>query len=402
MDSVALLGELCESFPHRGMGSSNERKAAVWIAEKLRAMGYQTEEEPFQTTIDNLYLMPAQVFACAAVAAAMSLFTPLAWFALAVLVYGLAILVVEVSGYPFSIGPPYGLAILVAEISGYLSLFPFPRVPSRNVLTERRAEAPRTVFVTAHYDTQRGSYLFHPRFVDHLQPFFYVCYGGVLLALAGVVLKLSGAQAAVYALWPGLGICVFAFAAFVLAEVTGRYTPGANDNGTGVALALWLASDYAARRGEYPTDCELRFLFTGCEEAGERGMKAFLQAHRGELDPRRTMFVNLDNLGAGELTYLTGEGMLFYRKAGPTLLRIARQMEGTRERKNLLLPTDALPASTLGFEAISFLGMGEKGRLGNYHWHTDTFENVDPEFLRFQQGFFREYLMRAMAAGGQT
>lgn len=378
-DSVAILRELCASFPHRGMGSDNERKAAVWIADKLRAMGYQTAEEPFQTTIDNLYLMPAQVFGCAAAAATMALFTPLVWLALSVVLFGIAILVAEVSGHPGSLSP-------------------LPKFPSQNVVTERSG----TVFVTAHYDTQRGSYLFHPRFVDHLQQFFYVCYGGVLLALAGVVLKLSGAQAAVYALWLGLGVCVFAFVAFVLAELTGRYSPGANDNGTGVALALWLASDYAARRSEYPVDCELRFLFTGCEEAGERGMKAFLQAHRGELDPQRTRFVNLDNLGAGELTYLTGEGMLFYRKAGPTLLRIARQMEGTRERKNLLLPTDALPASTLGFEALSFLGMDEKGRLGNYHWHTDTLENVDPEFLRFQQGFFRQYLMRAMAAGGQT
>jgi Zn-dependent M28 family amino/carboxypeptidase len=238
--------------------------------------------------------------------------------------------------------------------------------------------------------------------VDYLQQFFYFCYAGVLLTLAGVLMRLSGLHSAVYTLQLGLGVCLLALAAFLLAEITGRYTPGANDNGTGVALALWLASDYAAHRAEYPADCELRFLFTGCEEAGERGMKAFLQAHRGELNPARTMFVNLDNLGTGDLTYLTGEGMLLYRKAGPTLLRLARQMAGDhiREQKNLLLPTDALPVSALGFQAISFLGKDRKGRMGHYHWHTDTFENVDHEFLRFQQGFFREYVQRAMAAGG--
>jgi hypothetical protein len=36
--------------------------------------------------------------------------------------------------------------------------------------------------------------------------------------------------------------------------------------------------------------------------------------------------------------------------------------------------------------------------MGNYHWHTDTFDNVDAAFLRFQQQFFREYIGKAMAA----
>jgi len=36
--------------------------------------------------------------------------------------------------------------------------------------------------------------------------------------------------------------------------------------------------------------------------------------------------------------------------------------------------------------------------MGNYHWHTDTFGNVDAEFLRFQQQFFAEFVKRAMAA----
>jgi hypothetical protein len=47
-----------------------------------------------------------------------------------------------------------------------------------------------------------------------------------------------------------------------------------------------------------------------------------------------------------------------------------------------------------------FCGKDPKGRLGNYNRHTDTFENVDREFLQFQQDFFREYVKRAVAAGG--
>ena len=62
------------------------------------------------------------------------------------------------------------------------------------------------------------------------------------------------------------------------------------------------------------------------------------------------------------------------------------------------MPTDALPPSARGFEAISFLGKDAAGRMGNYHWHTDTLDNVDAAFLRFEQRFFAEFVKRAMAA----
>jgi hypothetical protein len=95
--------------------------------------------------------------------------------------------------------------------------------------------------------------------------------------------------------------------------------------------------------------------------------------------------------------------VLFYRRAGDTLLKIARAMRETaarpvQEQPNLLLPTDAAPPSAMGFEAISFLGKDAAGRMGNYHWYTDTFENVDAALLRFEQQFFLELVKRAMAA----
>ncbi|MGA2577412.1 MAG: hypothetical protein ABSH24_15440 [Bryobacteraceae bacterium] len=66
------------------------------------------------------------------------------------------------------------------EASGYaIDLTPMPRFPSQNVLTQSVRQGERTVFVTAHHDTQRGSFLFHPEFVDHLPFFFNICCAGV-------------------------------------------------------------------------------------------------------------------------------------------------------------------------------------------------------------------------------
>jgi hypothetical protein len=383
-DSVDLLRELSQVAAHRGMGTANERVAAQWLAAKLRAAGYEVAEQPFRTTRDNLYLLPLQVFVCAIAAIGLALSDAPSWLVVAILAYGIAMLLAEASGHA-------------------VDLTPMPRFASQNVLTGPMRRADRTVFVTAHYDTQRGSFLFHPKFVDRLPLFFNVCYGSLFVAIAAVTIDVVRFAAAGYVLWAALILCSCAGAVFLAAEITGRYTPGANDNGTGAALALWLASEYARQPGEFPPDCDLRFLFTGSEEAGCRGMKAFLKSHSRQLDPRHVRFVNLDNLGTGMLTYLSGEGMLLYRRAGATLLQIARAMRRSaarpvEEQANLLLPTDALSPSALGFEAISFLGKDAAGRMGNYHCHTDTFANVDAAFLRFQQQFFAEYVKRAMSA----
>ncbi len=389
MDSVDLLRELSRKFAHRGMGTPEEREAALWLAGKLRDMGYDAAVQPFRATRDNLYLLPAQVFLGAVAACAAALLTPLPWIGLLPLAYAIAVLLAETSGYA-------------------VDLTPMPRFASQNVVTAPSRRAGRTLFVTAHYDTQRGSFLFHPRFVDRLPLFFNACYASLALAILGVLAAAAALPGSGYVLWAALVCCAGACAVYLAAEITGRYTPGANDNGTGVALALWLASEYAARPETFPAECDLRFVFTGSEEAGCRGMKAFLQSRREPLDPRRERFVNLDNLGAGAVTYLSGEGMLFYRRAGPAMLAIARGMRAetnaggagreVREQPNLLLPTDALPPSARGLAASSFRGKDAAGRLGNYHWLTDTFENVDAAFLRFQQQFFGEFIRRAMAA----
>lgn len=81
------------------------------------------------------------------------------------------------------------------------------------------------------------------------------------------------------------------------------------------------------------------------------------------------------------------------------LLDIAEEMQkkhnGKVQRmKNLLLPTDALPVMAAGFDAIAFLAKDERGRLGNYHWYTDTIENVDIDLLLYEEEFFKEYLIK--------
>lgn len=76
--------------------------------------------------------------------------------------------------------------------------------------------------------------------------------------------------------------------------------------------------------------------------------------------------------------------------------KTSRNKRRVQKMKNLLLPTDALAVMAAGFNAIAFLGKDEKGRIANYHWYTDTIENVDMNLLQYAEEFFKEYLIRVV------
>ena len=73
--------------------------------------------------------------------------------------------------------------------------------------------------------------------------------------------------------------------------------PGANDNASGVATVLSLAEELDANP---PANLDVWVLLTGAEECLQEGMRAFVRAHRGELDRETTYFVNVDTVGHGE------------------------------------------------------------------------------------------------------
>ncbi|MCR4428456.1 MAG: M28 family metallopeptidase [Caldiserica bacterium] len=378
--AVDFLKELC-TFPHRGSATEEEKKAGLWIKERLEGLGYRVIVQEFWATRDNFYLLPVQVLLLTVIGGLISLFSGFWWLSLIPLAYGLLLLFLEVSGW---------------ELDLTLS----PRLKSQNIYTLPEKLPSRLIVVSAHYDTQRGSFIFHPLMVPRIPLLFAFSYTGLGLTLLGIVFKLSGLfNLAFWFLLAGTSLSFLVFLLFLLSWMTGRYTPGANDNGSGTALALFLAQDYKVNRKEYPSDTEILFLFTGNEEGGTKGMKAFLKKVSGELPAEETKFIVLDNLGTGKVTFLSGEGMILYRRAGRELLEIARQLqkaypEAVQEQKNLLLPTDSLPVAAKGFQTISFLGKDERGMLGNYHYFTDVFENVDQDLLGFEEDFFREYLKK--------
>ena len=370
-------------YPHRAVGSAEEAAAAGEAAGWLKDMGYEVEIQRFRAPRDTLYIGPAVIMAGYLAAAAIAVWWQ-PWIGLLLAVLLLIPLVGEMSGK--------GL-----DLDAYT-----PKVTSQNVIARAREQGGErlTVVVSGHLDTQHATWLFHPRMAPHVQTYLNLAYLSLGIMFLGLVLR-AVLPSAGWPLWvlAAAAVLLIGHIAFLLAcALTGDYINGANDNTTGAALTLALAEHFAAQ--PLP-GVRFHFLLTGAEEVGTRGMKAFLRANR--YDPNTTYFINLDNLGGGILTYLEGEGMTLYHRFGKDLVELARTMAAERPgkvkaRPNLLLPTDAMIPAAHGYQAISFLAFLEDGALPNYHWYTDTPENVDRELLAFTEAFLKEYIQRLAAA----
>ncbi len=130
-------------------------------------------------------------------------------------------------------------------------------------------------------------------------------------------------------------------------------------------------------------DKEIWFVATGAEEVGTVGMQAFLSEHGPSL--KGAFIINLDNLGAGDLSWISAEGMARLRPSDRRLQFLARRV--SRERSIDVktsafkgLSTDASAALARGYSAGTLMGL-ERGVPVNWHWKTDTSENVDEQNL---------------------
>ena len=126
---------------------------------------------------------------------------------------------------------------------------------------------------------------------------------------------------------------------------------------------------------------EVWFVATGAEEVGTAGMKEFIA--RYESDLRGAYIINLDNLGTGTLYWVTSEGMARRYRSDRRLVSSVRR--ASREQDVLIkgreyrgLSTDATPALARGLKAMSIMAFDVNGRLPNWHWSTDTTDNVQP------------------------
>jgi Peptidase family M28 len=244
-----------------------------------------------------------------------------------------------------------------------------------------------TLVVLAHHDApqtglvfdqtlQRRLYELAPQLHERIKtspPQWWVGLAGPLCTLVAVIGRrpsLARAAVAIGALGAGLAGDVW----------RSQTVPGANDNLSGVAalvaLAEMLRADPLAR---------LRVLLVSCgaEETLQDGVRAFMARHRDELAPESTWFVNLDTIGSPHLMMLEAEGPVWMEEYAGSWLRdefaaCAERLEvplrrGYRARAS----TDSVIPSRAGYPIVTLVSMSDWGPPANYHLPSDVPENLD-------------------------
>ncbi|MDY7040374.1 MAG: M28 family peptidase [Chloroflexota bacterium] len=314
----------------------------------------------------------------------------------------------------YLVWPPLGLVLTaVAAIAAiaendnrpFLSRL-VPKRESQNVVGVLRPqnEVRRRVICLAHLDTARSDSAHHPDRVTGFRT-TYLLSAWVLISLA--TLYLVGTV--VYFI-PGLSIpwrlewwlslplglvLVYIEVLLIQREREGEFVAGANDNASGVACTLATAEHFASHPLQHT---ELWTVLTGCEEVAANGAVEFLRARRGQLD--NALVLCPDNCGAGRAIYAVVEGMFFAHHAGPALVRLAEEIRAADPDLDIHPApyragyTDGSAALVRGFQALSMLGLDERGVPPNWHWPTDNFDNVDEATVNTTAEFMRLMIER--------
>ncbi len=344
------------SYEHRGTGTRLEREAAAWLAAYLEARGFTPELQRFRA--------------------------PASW--------GPEVLVISLA---LGLGGVLGWAWLAAlgfyGFWAYFSGWPrpwqalFARTRSQNVLAGAGA-GPRTLVLMAHYDTAKTYWTYDPKRVRGFRATFLL--NAALAALAVPAAGWGGAAGA------ALGIYFLVQAGLLgWRELSAPYVNGANDNASGVAVATGLFLDLARRP---PAGWRVLLALTGAEETGAVGAE---QLARSGAVPADALILNVDNVGAGELFYATGEGMLAYYGYRGALLEAARKLEEARPLAYRLAYFDTLPFARRGRAVLTLVRL-EGGVPPNWHWPSDRPAGVNWAQVEETYSWARNLLARIFQA----
>lgn len=364
----AWLRELVETLCsiHRPTASVGERRAAEWLLAKLRENGARGEIELDRG--HGTFWWPLGLAAGAGVLAGLAVLRGRR-------VLGGA-LAAAIGAAAFDDLPP-------AERRLRRLL---PQKTQTTVVTETGPEdAERTVVLVAHHDAAHPGLIYHPAIPELVfgqapwliqrvdtSPALFAPVVAIPALIAGGAA--TGNRALVKA-----GTAMAAASAAVLADIGVRETvPGANDNATGVAVLVAIARALAER----PPESVRVMLVSTSEEALCEGMHGFARRHFPGLPRESTFFLSVDTVGSPHLLVLRGEGMIRMREYPARSLEL---LDGLADELGIgLFPnlrlrnaTDGIYPLAGGYECASLCSCTKLKQPANYHWPTDTPENVD-------------------------
>lgn len=333
----------------RPPGSPGEREAAKWLADRI---GGRLEEHP----VHGNFWLP------------------------------IGLLAALVALIPSRVVAALALIGLVDEID--CGSYRFRNAVGRrktavNVIAERGDPgAAKTLVVMAHHDAAQSGIIFHPapqRWIgrkfpkviersDTAAPMWWpMVMSAALAAFGGRRLRRCGRFLA-------------AGGALLMADI-GRHkaVPGANDNLSGVAVLVAVAD---ALRDTPVGGLRVILVSAGAEETLQEGIRGYAERHFPDLPRESTWFLNVDTVGCPQLVLLEGEGPFVMRDYDAEFKdRVAAVADraGVHIRRGMRArtSTDSVVPHRAGYPIATLVSMNEFKALDNYHWPTDTPDNVN-------------------------
>ena len=370
--AIIHIQHLSETIGGRGSCTPNEKRAADYVARVMQAAGLSSVRiEPYRGA-PSTYRPYALAFGLALFGTLLAWLFPnrLVWLVAATLhLLGAKGMLAETDFVP--------------NWSRWL----LPAANSQNVVGYVPAckETRRRVVLCAHIDTHRTPVFYSSAAWQAL--FGYLVSAAFLSLILGAAIYITGALFDWNgALWIGLlfaAVQLLALGLCLQADFT-PFSPGANDNASGVGVILEVGKCLVEQPLEHT---EVWLAFTGCEETASYGMASFLDAHAGALG-KDTLYIILDEVGLGTINYLTKDGLIRKHPTHPQALSLARQAASALQgfevvEKVGIAYTDALAATRRGLIALTVNAYLKPGKNEEMHWHqmSDTSDHVDPQAL---------------------
>ncbi len=368
---------LCGQLLHRGAQSMMERRAAMYLKDRLLDHTGHAEIDDFHAVENHLYIF-ASYFGEFLVVAVLAI-----WWPVVALAYAAGVFV-----------------CFLAEFMGYRLLVRFmPEYESQNVVGRFLALSPRRLVVLhAYYDSGMANPLFRRDFQRYLRPGLLAMLGCMVIAMATCAIETTEIWTSIEHPWaPPVrwGATAFLFGGALLvyfASTQGEDIRGANNNASGVAALLNLAGRIAHKP---LTNTDVTIAFTGSHEAWMSGTRHLMKA--GRMSKLDTYLISVESVGDGTPRYLTAEGMLHRTLADPLLVALAEEVApkyGAQPAEFRALPTASHLPLNRGYKAMTIMGLDDEGLPARWGSIEDKVTGVDEKQIEDVAAFIEAMLRK--------
>ncbi len=377
MNMMAHVRRISEVIGSRPSASSSEIAAARYVKREFQRLGLDPQEQNF---ISRRHAEPSLLFSYLLVIIAVVLLPrhPLIFFVVFLM----------------------GFLLCLLEYMGRRPLGFFQwRYKSKNIVLKISPfkSVDKKVVLLSHLDTPKVAF-YHRGIPERifgvfvLANFISLCllFMEMITLIAAIILRVE--KSIIDALWY-IAILLtvpsfFPFLFILIKFIMRKYSIGANDDTSGLAILLNLAAHYSKRS---LINTELWLVALGSEEAGSIGLKRFLRKYGDDL--KGAFFIYIDAVGMGSPIYYRYEGMILPFRANKKLTKLAEkvktlhaQLQASAVRRRYSL-TSSYWLVSRGKRAITISSKGKSS--GTHIIGTDDYQSLDPKGLRKAYEFTR-------------